>query len=162
MVSRAAKRRGTAAARPRVGDVITAVGPAGEARPPRVQKAALGAPRQRVERNTANNAELRANTQRILSVIHEYRPKNTAAAYEPKQEEFREFCRRKQYCDGDTVTEDKLLLFLVEEVANRPLKTKSRKVGDDVPLEDTRLAWRSVRCYITALRTSTVRKRRSV
>ncbi|KAK4233479.1 short-chain dehydrogenase [Achaetomium macrosporum] len=95
---------------PRVGDAITAVGPASQ-----------------------------------------YRPKNTASVYEPKQEEFREFCRRKQYCDGDTVTEDKLLLFLVEDVANRPLKTKSPKADDGVPQENTRLAWRSVRCYITAL-----------
>lgn len=44
-----------------------------------------------------------------------------------------------------------MLLFLVEEVANRPLKTKSRKVGDDIPQHATRLSWRTVRTYITAL-----------
>ncbi|KAL2144208.1 hypothetical protein VTI28DRAFT_9499 [Corynascus sepedonium] len=76
-------------------------------------------------------------------MIHEYRPKNTASSYEPKQEEFREFCRRKEYSDGDAVIEDKLLLFLVEEVANRPLKTKSPKVNDGILQENTRLAWRS-------------------
>ncbi|EAQ83148.1 hypothetical protein CHGG_10966 [Chaetomium globosum CBS 148.51] len=87
----------------------------------------------------------------IHSMIHEYRPKNTSLAYEPKQREFRDFCYRKQYYDGDTVTEDKLLLFLVEDVANRPLKTKSTKADSDIPLENTRLAWRSVRSYATAI-----------
>ena len=61
------------------------------------------------------------------------------------------FCEWKQYCDGDTVTEDKLLLFLVEEVTARPLRAKSCKVSNDVPHDKTRLAWRSVRAYITAV-----------
>jgi hypothetical protein len=47
---------------------------------------------------------------------------------------------RKQYCDRDTVTEDKLLLFLVEEVTAWPLRAKSCKVGDDVPDDETQLA----------------------
>jgi hypothetical protein len=47
-------------------------------------------------------------------------------------------------CDSDTVAEDKLLLFLVEDVTARPLKAKSRKAksrkaDDDVPCEETRL-----------------------
>lgn len=44
------------------------------------------------------------------------RPKNTSLAYKPKQKEFTVFCKQKQYYNGDTVTEEKLLLFLVEEV----------------------------------------------
>jgi hypothetical protein len=84
-------------------------------------------------------------------MIREYKAKNTSLAYEPKQREFQDFCRRKQYHDGDTVTEDKLLLFLVEDVANRPLKAKSPKVDGDVSQEKTRLVWRSVRSYITAI-----------
>jgi hypothetical protein len=108
-------------------------------------------PCQRVQQNAINNAELRANAQTILSVIHESRPKNTNSVYIPKQKEFEEFCCRKQYYDGATVTEEKLLLFLVEEVANRPLKVKSRKAAIDTPQEETRLAWRSVRTYITAM-----------
>ncbi|KAK4206867.1 short-chain dehydrogenase, partial [Rhypophila decipiens] len=98
-----------------------------------------------------NNAELRTNAQNILTMIKAARPKNTVSAYEPKQEEFRRFCRRKQYQDADTVTEDKLLLFLVEDVVNRPLRSKSRKADRDVPLSETRLAWRSVRTYVTAI-----------
>ena len=61
------------------------------------------------------------------------------------------FCEQKQYCDSDTVTEDKLLLFLVEEVTARPLRAKSYKVSDDVLQDQTRLSWRSVRSYITAV-----------
>ncbi|KAK4244348.1 hypothetical protein C7999DRAFT_35272, partial [Corynascus novoguineensis] len=66
-------------------------------------------------------------------MIHEYRPKNTSLAYEPKQRELQDFCRGKQYEDGDTVIEDKLLLFLVEDVVNRPFKTKSPKVDNEAP-----------------------------
>jgi Centromere DNA-binding protein complex CBF3 subunit, domain 2 len=39
----------------------------------------------------------------------------------------------------------------VEEVANRPLRVKSRKTGSDVPQDQTCLSWRSVRAYVTAL-----------
>ena len=116
------------------------------------KKARLQAPtRSREEVNIANNAELRANAQHILTMIRASRPKNTALVYQPKQEEFKQFCARKGYCDGETVTEEKLLLFLVEEVTNRPLKIKSRKVGSDIPQESTCLSWRSVRIYTTAI-----------
>ena len=40
----------------------------------------------------------------------------------------------------------------MEEVTARPLRAKSRKViSDDVPHDKTRLAWRSVRAYVTAV-----------
>ena len=100
MVSRAKRGRagaGAGAGAVAVGDVIVVGGKA-----PQPQR--LG-----VERNAVNNAELRANAQNVLSMIHEYRPKNTSLAYEPKQAEFQDFCRRKQYHDGDTVTEEKLV-----------------------------------------------------
>jgi hypothetical protein len=106
---------------------------------------------QRIRQNAMNEAELRANAQTILSVIHEARPKNTISAYAPKQQEFEDFCKRKQYSDGTTVTEEKLLLFLVEEVAGRPLKVRSRRASAGTPQDETRLAWRSVRTYVTAI-----------
>jgi hypothetical protein len=68
-----------------------------------------------------------------------------------KQAEFQASYRRKQYCDADTVTKDKLLLFLVEEVTERPLRTRSRRIAAGTPLEDTRLAWRSIQGYISTL-----------
>lgn len=107
-------------------------------------------PAQRVGLNDRND-ELRTNAQNIPYMTQESRPKNTLAAYEPKQKEFKDFCLRKQYDDVDTVTEDKLLLFLVEEVADRPLRAKSRNAAKDGPQVTTRLAWRSVRSYITAI-----------
>ena len=51
----------------------------------------------RVELNICNNAELRANSKMVLSIIHTNRPKNTIASYNPKQREFQAFCQRKQY-----------------------------------------------------------------
>ncbi|KJZ69682.1 hypothetical protein HIM_10929 [Hirsutella minnesotensis 3608] len=99
-----------------------------------------------IRQKAMNDAELRANAQTILSVIHESRPKTTTSAYAPKQEEFEQFCQRKQCCDGATVTEEKLLLFLVEEVAGRPLKVRSRKAASDTPQDETRLG-----TYVTAV-----------
>src|SRR5947207_11245312 len=89
------------------------------------------------EINIANNAELCANSQSILAIIRESRPKNTTGAYKSKQKEFKLFCKKKQYQDDDTVTEDKLLLFLVEKIANQPLRMKSRKTGSDVLQDET-------------------------
>lgn len=43
----------------------------------------------RVEKNVANKAELRANAQNILKQISASRPENTTSVYRPKQEEFK-------------------------------------------------------------------------
>jgi hypothetical protein len=68
----------------------------------------------------------------------------------PKQVEFKGFCQKKQYCDADTVNEEKLLLFLTECVIHRPHRTRW-KCSDRAPQAHTRLAWRSVRGYVTAI-----------
>ena len=49
------------------------------------------------------------------------------------------------------MTEDKLLLFLVEEVADRLLWAKSCKAASDTPCTALWLAWRLVCSYITAI-----------
>jgi hypothetical protein len=41
-----------------------------------------------VEIDVANNAELRANAQHVLTLTRAARPKNTSLAYIPKQREF--------------------------------------------------------------------------
>ncbi|OCK76549.1 hypothetical protein K432DRAFT_408087 [Lepidopterella palustris CBS 459.81] len=97
------------------------------------------APRSRLEINAANNAELRANAQDVLAFTRAARPKNTTLAYDLKQREFKAFYKRKQYHDADTITQNKLLLFLIKDVANRPLKAKSRKAADKVLPYNTRL-----------------------
>jgi hypothetical protein len=43
----------------------------------------------RIEIDIMNNAELRANAQRVLTLTRAARPKNTARAYDPKQREFK-------------------------------------------------------------------------
>ena len=154
-----ARRKRRAPAPAGIQSSITVALPAGSTTRPSHQKGALArptvaaaaAPGHCADRAVVNNAELRTNSQNILSMIRASRPKNTASAYEPKQEEFRQFCRRKQYQDGETVTEDKLLLFLVDEVVHRPLRSRSQNAAQDTPLSETRLAWRSVRSYITAI-----------
>lgn len=103
------------------------------------------------ERTALNNVELCTNTRNVYSLIQQERPKNTVIAYKPKKREFQQFCASKQYHDRDTVTEDKLLLFLVECVAQRPLRGKSYKTASETPRTATRLAWRSVRSYVTAI-----------
>jgi hypothetical protein len=104
-----------------------------------------------IEIDIVNQAELRTNARNILSTIHMARPYNTTKEYKPKQVEFTQFCEHKQYQDRDTVTEDKLLLFLQECVVNRPLRTKSRMADGSIAQGDSRLAWRSVRGYVTAV-----------
>ncbi|KAF2111605.1 hypothetical protein BDV96DRAFT_186112 [Lophiotrema nucula] len=50
---------------------------------------AARADRAAMDIQVANNAELRANAQRILASTRAARPRNTSLAYEPKQDEFR-------------------------------------------------------------------------
>jgi hypothetical protein len=102
-------------------------------------------------RDFANNADLVENMHAIHGVIHAERPVATHRAYAPKQAEFQAFCRARTFRDGDTVTEQKLLLFLTQDVVERPLRGWSRKVAPGTPAEDTRLQWKSVRGYITAV-----------
>ena len=44
--------------------------------------------RSRAEINAANNTELRANAQGVITAINESTPKNTSRNYDPKQREF--------------------------------------------------------------------------
>jgi hypothetical protein len=127
---------------------------------------------QRAQINATNNAKLRANALSIHDDIQATRPKNTKRTYGPKQKEYqvrkfyllayvpkviyannvaKAFCKEKQFQDGDTVTEDKLLLFLKTCVVDRPLRTRSKDVDESIPQEETKLAWRSVRSYVTAI-----------
>jgi hypothetical protein len=106
---------------------------------------------QRAQVDASNNTELRSNAQEVVIAIRAARPKNTNLAYKPKQKEFRKWCKTKQFRDGDTVTEEKLLLFIVNEVANRPLRRKGRKVDKSVRRDETRLNWCSVRSYVAAV-----------
>lgn len=61
-----------------------------------------------------------ARTARLRETRKAQRPKNTARTYEPKQKEWENWCARlRGNTDGSRVTEDKLCLFLEQEVINR-------------------------------------------
>ena len=51
--------------------------------------AAIGSDCVKMDINIANNAELRANAQYVLTSTRAARPKNTTLAYGPKQREFK-------------------------------------------------------------------------
>lgn len=67
-----------------------------------------------------------AQKARLQDIYKAQRPKNTTRAYEPKQKEWEEWCARLEgNTDGARVTEDKLCLFLEQQVVNR----ESRAAG---------------------------------
>jgi hypothetical protein len=82
----------------------------------------------------------KAQTARLRETQRAQRPKNTQKAYGPKQKEWTEWCTRLDgNTDGAWVTEDKLCLFLEQEVINRESrasgygarKAKRREIWED-------------------------------
>src|SRR5256885_16411990 len=64
--------------------------------------------------------QFEAQTVRLREKHKAQRPKNIAKAYEPKQKEWEDwYARLRGNTDGNRVTEDKLCLFLEQEVINR-------------------------------------------
>ena len=64
--------------------------------------------------------QFQAQTERLQEIHKAQRPRNTAKAYGPKQKEWEDWCARLEgNTDGTRVTEDKLCLFLEQEVINR-------------------------------------------
>jgi hypothetical protein len=55
------------------------------------------------------------------------RPPNTRDAYGPRQKEWREWCLRKRFADGELVTEAKMVAFLDQEVVGRVVRTQPKK-----------------------------------
>jgi hypothetical protein len=74
----------------------------------------------------ALQSQFEAQTTRLRDIHKAQRPKNTTKQYKPKQKEWEEWCARLPgNTDGAWVTEDKLCLFLEQEVINR----ESRAAG---------------------------------
>jgi hypothetical protein len=83
-------------------------------RPATQLKDGAGAPSRRLR------DQYQAQTARLRETHKAQRPKNTAKAYEPKQKEWEDWCAKLEgNTDGSWVTEDKLCLFLEQEVINR-------------------------------------------
>ena len=65
-------------------------------------------------------SEYDAQTTQLREMCTNQQPKNTTKSYKLKQKEWEEWCARlKGNTDGSWVTEDKLCLFLEQEVINR-------------------------------------------
>jgi hypothetical protein len=97
----------------------------------------------RADAATATNRILQeqfeAQTARLREIQKAQRPKNTARAYEPKQKEWEDWCARlRGNTDGTRVTEDKLCLFLEQEVINR----ESRASGYHVRKTKRKESWK--------------------
>src|SRR6266513_6191267 len=74
----------------------------------------------------ALRSQYEAQTARLQDVHKAVRPINTTRLYDPKQKEWEEWCAKLPgNTDGTWVTEDKLCLFLEQEVINR----ESRAAG---------------------------------
>ena len=73
-----------------------------------------------------DTANFRAQ-QAALGLSQTHRPKNTSRAYDRHDKEWKDWCTRLQYDDGDIVHESKLVRYLSEEVINRPVKPSKRK-----------------------------------
>ena len=83
-------------------------------------------------------SRFRAQTARLRDIQRAQRPKNTQLAYGPKQREWRDWCARLAgNIDGAWVTEDKLCLFLEQEVINR----ESRAPGYQARKARRRAIW---------------------
>jgi hypothetical protein len=85
------------------------------------------------EINARNQVELHATTLKYIAMKKDSRPANIHDAYGPRQKEWREWCLRKRFADGELVTEGKLVAFLDQEVVGRVVRTQPRK---DAPPEE--------------------------
>jgi hypothetical protein len=66
------------------------------------------------------NDQYKVQAEYLRDLHKTFRPKNTSKAYDPKQKEWEEWCAKLPgNSDGAWVTEDKLCLFLQQEVINR-------------------------------------------
>lgn len=87
----------------------------------------------------ALQGQFEAQTTRLRDIHKAQRPKNTTKQYEPKQKEWEEWCARLPgNTDGAWVTEDKLCLFLEQEVVNR----ESRASGYEQRKAKRKAVWK--------------------
>jgi len=74
-------------------------------------------------------SQFEAQTVRLRDIHRAQRPKNTTKTYEPKQKEWEAWCAKLPgNTDGAWVTEDKLCLFLEQEVVNRESRASGYRV----------------------------------
>jgi hypothetical protein len=100
-----------------------------------------------------------AQTARLQEIYKAQRPKNTTRAYEPKQKEWEDWCARLEgNTDGSRVTEDKLCLFLEQEVINRESRAsgyQARKTKRKETWKDSERAKKKQKTATTATTAAT-------
>ena len=112
------------------------VAPTAPPRPPYTPQPARSVPDDgpsQTEINARNQVELHETTLKYIAMKRDSRPLNTQDAYGPRQKEWREWCLRKRFADGELVTEGKMVAFLDQEVVGRVVRTQPRK---DPPPEE--------------------------
>jgi hypothetical protein len=99
--------------------------------------------------------QFEAQTARLREAQKAHRPKNTAKAYEPKQKEWEDWCARLEgNTDGSRVTEDKLCLFLEQEVIGRESRAsgyQARKMKRKETWKDGERAKKRQKTAVTGL-----------
>ena len=91
------------------------------------------------EINARNQVELHATTLKYLALRRDSRPASTQDAYGPRQKEWREWCLRKRFADGELVTEGKMVAFLDQEVVGRQVRSPPRREAPLAERERPRL-----------------------
>ena len=81
------------------------------------------------EINARNQVELHETTLKYIAMKRDSQPLNTRDAFGPRQKEWRAWCLRKRFADGELVTEGKMVAFLDQEVVGRVVRTQPRKDG---------------------------------
>lgn len=93
-------------------------------------------------------------TNRTFAAQVAQRPKNTITAYARRQDEFKEWCKRRGFAEASqfTVTGEKLHLFLVEEVIGRARRATSERdaAEDDADAADE-VGWSTAAIYTAAI-----------
>ncbi|OAD65334.1 hypothetical protein PHYBLDRAFT_70998 [Phycomyces blakesleeanus NRRL 1555(-)] len=67
-----------------------------------------------------------SSNQLVLAQNLDQRPTNMTKAYLAKQEEWRQWCLKKEFGDGELVNDQKLSFFMMDHVMNRGHRKESR------------------------------------
>jgi hypothetical protein len=76
-----------------------------------------------------NEADIAAAKYRARKTRREHRPKSYKNSYISKQQLWNGWCARRQFKDGNTVTDGKLLLYLEQEVIPKGNQRKGKNKG---------------------------------
>ncbi|OAD71595.1 hypothetical protein PHYBLDRAFT_170258 [Phycomyces blakesleeanus NRRL 1555(-)] len=85
-----------------------------------------------LQRMMDNTSAMYSSNQLVLAQNLDQRPTNTTKAYLAKQEEWRQWCLKKEFGDGELVNDQKLSFFMMDHVMNRGQHYKVGKLSRKV------------------------------